>query len=119
MDFHNLLHNLRIDSTDVLRRFGNQQSILERFLLKFPDDPTMSSLKEAVEEHDAKNFELYAHTLKGVANNLGLQELGNICSKSVESVRNKELQEALHIFPSIQDEYFRIIEILENYKKES
>ena len=78
MDFYNLLQDLRIDSTDTLRRFGNQQSILERFLLKFLDDSTMLALKDAFSCRDKDGFESHAHTL--------------------------------------QDEYTRIIKILEDYK---
>lgn len=52
MDFYNLLQDLRIDSTDALRRFGNQQSILERFLLKFLDDSTMPALEDAFSCHE-------------------------------------------------------------------
>ena len=52
MDFYNLLQDLRIDSTDTLRRFGNQRAILERFLLKFLDDSTMPALKDAFSCHE-------------------------------------------------------------------
>lgn len=116
MDFYNLLQDLRIDSTDTLRRFGNQQSILERFLLKFLDDSTMLALKDAFSCRDKDEFESHAHTLKGIANNLGLYELGAICSKSVQAIREGNFPKALEIFPEIQDEYTRIIKILEDYK---
>lgn len=52
MDLYNLLQDLRIDSIDAMRRFGNQQSILERFLLKFLDDSTMLALKDAFSCHE-------------------------------------------------------------------
>lgn len=117
MDFYQLLSDLGIDSEDALCRFGNRQSILERFLLKFPSDPTLGTLTQAAKEKDEENFELYAHTLKGISNNLGLTALGQLCSQSVQLVRSGAFLNALHLFPEIQAEYTRIVGILQNYNK--
>ena len=85
---------------------------------KFPTDPTMSQLLTAITTQDSEKFELYAHTLKGVSNNLGLCKLGFLSSEGVETVRKGKIADAFQMFPAIQDEYTRIINILQTYQNE-
>lgn len=117
MVFDQLLDSLEIDPEETLGRFGQQRSILERFLLKFPVDPTMDQLTQSVTNEDPSAFELSAHTLKGVANNLGLSALGRLAARSMDDVRDGAFERAIQHFPEIQDEYARICEIIQNYKQ--
>ena len=56
-------------------------------------DPTYFSLVEAVEKKDYSLIEREAHTLKGVAANLGLDSLRYASDGLVQAVRRKEYDE--------------------------
>ena len=64
------LEQLNIDTKTLLERFSGNTALLERFILKFPQDKTFESLCTAVEVLDYDNMERTAHTLKGIAANL-------------------------------------------------
>lgn len=71
---------------DVFSRFGSE-SMIEKFLSSYAKDDTFSSLKGALEAHDLKSAFLYAHTLKGVAANLGFSKLARVASEMTEILR--------------------------------
>ena len=56
-------------------RIMNNRSIYLRLLNKFKDTDNMSGLRNAVESGDHEKIRMEAHTLKGVAANLGLNGL--------------------------------------------
>ena len=44
MEFHELLERIGVDAPATVARLGGMESILRRFILKFPQDPTFSAL---------------------------------------------------------------------------
>lgn len=70
----------------ALSRFPNEQ-MLEKFVLKYKADPTCAQLKQAVNAGDTKAAFLAAHTLKGVAQNLGFERLASAASAVTEQLR--------------------------------
>lgn len=55
----------------VKDRFCGNENLLEKFVVKFLKDPTYKNLEGSVNEGDRQGIEMNAHTLKGVAGNLG------------------------------------------------
>ena len=47
MEFHELLERIGVDAPATVARLGGMESILRRFILKFPQDPTFSALAHA------------------------------------------------------------------------
>ena len=79
--------------------------MLERFLKKFPQDPTFGKLEEAAEQGDLPGIETAAHTLKGIAGNLGLTALYEGCSSLVAAVRAGETQRVPGLWETVRAEY--------------
>ena len=66
MEFHELLERIGVDAPATVARLGGMESILRRFILKFPQDPTFSALAHAYDIRDMKALERHVHTLKGL-----------------------------------------------------
>lgn len=77
-----------VDLVTVLDRFLGREDLYEKFLVKFLADENFVKLEEAVEKKDAENAFIAAHTLKGVAGNLGLDGIMNPLIPMVEALRS-------------------------------
>ena len=77
-----------------------------------PMDPTYFSLVEAVEKKDYSLIEREAHTLKGVAANLGLDSLRYASDGLVQAVRRKEYDEIPALFEIIKTAHEKMVEVL-------
>lgn len=64
---------------DTVRRLYNEK-LVEKFLFKFEEDPSFENLKKALEEEDLEAAFRAAHTLKGVAQNMGFDNLAESSS---------------------------------------
>ena len=71
---------------EVLDRLRMESRIM-KYLRLFLEDPSFNELKETFESKDAKTAFRAAHTLKGVAANLGLNKLSNTSSDLTEDLR--------------------------------
>lgn len=78
---------LRFDLSGALSRFGGSEALLLRFLRRLPEDKTFADLSAAVSAGDLPAVERGAHTLKGVAANLGLDALRDASDALVVAVR--------------------------------
>lgn len=79
-----------VDPTDVLKRFGGSEAMLEKFLKKFLADGTFAQLSEAVASGDRELTFRAAHTLKGLAGNFDLLKLQSLAAKIVERYRAED-----------------------------
>ncbi|MCK5639305.1 MAG: response regulator, partial [Gammaproteobacteria bacterium] len=66
-----------IDVPAVLKRLGGNQKLLHTLLLQFSEDNQAigNNIREAIQQGDMKLAERLAHTLKGVAGNLGITDV--------------------------------------------
>ena len=71
---------------DVLRRLTND-ILIKRFLTKFIEDQSHAGLCSAFQAGDGEESFRQAHTLKGVAMNLGLTALAESASELTELLR--------------------------------
>lgn len=85
-----MLENAGIDVDTALRRMMNNEALLIKFLKKFGEDDSYKNLKAAMVTGDRRAAFIAAHTLKGVAGNLGLDGVMNAVMPIVESLRNSE-----------------------------
>ena len=79
---------------EQVERLGSER-ILYRFLLRLPDDSALTELRLGIENSDTANVFRAAHTVKGIAMNLGLTTLQNASAPLAEALRNKTEPEAL------------------------
>jgi HPt (histidine-containing phosphotransfer) domain-containing protein len=85
-----LLNELRERGCDVegaLVRFLNKEDFYEKCYKKFLDDPAFSELERALAARDADTAFRHAHTLKGLAANMGLTPIYDLAVKIVEPLR--------------------------------
>lgn len=105
--------DLLIDNKEMaVARFGGNVDLLVKFLNKFSDDPTYDKLITAVNEKNYEHIEMFAHTMKGVAANLGLDLLSSNASDIVNAVRRDELTEIDAMMEVLETEYQRVIKII-------
>lgn len=114
MELTQALREANVDVEATLLRFANNQSLLIRFLKKFPQDPTYSELIQAAELLDLNGMEMLAHTLKGMSANLGFQELSDRNDALVRALREGTSEEAalLPMVTSITEEYEKLVHII-------
>lgn len=117
MELREAMIELEMDSETVLRRFGGNSGLLYKFMKKFKDDPTFERLAEAVKNKQAGDIEIQAHTLKGIAMNLGFDALGAKSAAIVECMRSEGdksicMEKAGPLFDSAREEHDKIIDVL-------
>lgn len=105
MNLEELAGTLSMDLTGTLDRFGGSRALMVRFLKKFLQDDTFETLKAAVEAGDHETVERAAHTLKGVAANLGLEPVRADSDALVLAVRSGQLSEIPTRFDSLRVDY--------------
>lgn len=110
MKLENFYQIIGSEYATLLERFCNNESLLDKFVTMFPDEPVFHFLKEAVDTADYGAVENYAHALKGVAANLGFDGLQSACADIVLSVREGHPEDILELFEKAQKEYTFIID---------
>lgn len=74
------------DYNQVILRLPSE-AMIQKYLNRFLDDPSYGNLKEAWEKGRIQDAFLAAHTLKGTAANLGLDQLAQAASDLTEELR--------------------------------
>jgi len=82
-DLYSSIHGNYIEAKSRLMN----DRLIDKFVLKFPADPTMQALMNAVDAGDVAAAFAAAHTLKGVAANLAFTELAGFASDLTEQLR--------------------------------
>ena len=85
-----LLTELRERGCDVdnaLVRFLNNEAFYEKCFKKFFADPAFPALGEALRTKNADEAFRHAHTLKGLASNMGLNAVHDLSVELVEPLR--------------------------------
>lgn len=93
----------------TLARFLDEERI-ERFLHKFPNDPSYGALKAALEQEDLPAACRAAYTLSGVAANLGLDALAQSASVLTEQLHAAQTLPPRELIDAVDGEYRRSVE---------
>ena len=93
---------------DVISRLGSEEFV-RRFVLLFKDDKSFEELKSSLERGRAADAFRAAHTLKGVAANLGFSALYSEAAEITEALRGGDLNAAAALFPALEEKYRRVI----------
>lgn len=107
------LSEIGINLEDAMKRFLNNEELLEKFLKKFLQDANYHSLLSAVEAGDCEAAFRAGHSLKGVAGNLSLQPLFECTRKQVEFFRNGDFENGAAMMPEVTRLYDEITAALE------
>lgn len=104
-------NELGADYDDVLKRLMNE-TLVQRFVGKFMEDPSFNSLKTALAEKDVNQAFMAAHTLKGICSNLGFSNLFAPASELTEVLRAESLEGTEELFAQVEAEYSKTVETL-------
>ncbi len=109
-----------IDLEMAIYRFLGNEAMYEEFLRDFMEDENYFGLLEAVPQKEYEKAFRHAHTLKGVAANLGIDSVQDDAEQITEALRGKKPEEvdgtALDDWlRRLEQHYAGLREILEKY----
>ena len=108
MNINECYQAMGADYEEVFGRLRSER-LITKFVLKFPGDPSFSQLQSTLEE---KAFRA-AHTLKGVAQNLGFTPLYEATATLTEVLRAGNLPEDDNMMNAVAKEYERTVAAIE------
>lgn len=99
----------------VLDRMRSER-LVEKFLLRFPQDGSYALLEQALARGDGDEAFRGAHTLKGVCQNLGLDRLYTSSAALCEALRGGMGADAPELFRQVKEDYARTLSAIEAYQ---
>lgn len=90
---------------EVCARLGGERMV-EKFLRRFPEDPSYRNLTDARVAGDVDGAFLAAHTLKGIASTLGLAKLCSAASELTEELRPRKKMAEERYFTAVDEAYY-------------
>ena len=111
MTIQDVYIELQGDYEDARKRLMNEPMVV-RFVKKFPTDPSMQQLRDAVKEKDIETSFRAVHTLKSVSGVLGFTKLFEACVTLTEQLRPRLDYADPDLLAVIEKEYTRTIGVL-------
>lgn len=97
------------DYNAVLGRLGSE-AMIRRFVLKFLQDPSFSTLADGFAKQDAEVAFRAAHTMKGVCANLGFDRLYTPAAALTEKLRGRAFTDGSdELYREVEKEYRLLI----------
>lgn len=104
MTIRECYEELGLDFDAVLSRLINER-LVQKFALKFLDDPSFQNLKDALDSKDVETAFRAAHTLKGVCLNLGFDRLYEVSAELTEKLRGRDTSGTEEMFKKVETQY--------------
>lgn len=101
-----------VDTDGAMARFMGNTALYERFLRKFPADPSYGRAVAGMEAGELEAVLTAVHTLKGVAGNLGMTRLFDQCARLMEALRAGMPEQAEQHWIELQRSYKEILAVL-------
>ena len=102
------------DYEDVVRRLISEE-FAAGLAVRFLDDDEMEKLGAAMETRNIEEAFRAAHTLKGVALNLGFKNLGRSASELTEVLRKRTFDGTEDLYKEVKADYATVISALRSY----
>lgn len=118
-NFKTQLENAGADVDTAVNRFMGNEALYIKFLKKFEQDESFANIEKYVAEKNSEEIFKAAHTLKGVAANLGLDRIAQNASDVVEIFRGKtqfddaETSRLDAIMENLRSTYEELIQIIQ------
>ncbi|MEG1984010.1 MAG: Hpt domain-containing protein [Oscillospiraceae bacterium] len=96
------------DVSGTMNRFMNDEELYATCLESFLVDPAFEELEAAVARGDYAQAFDYAHTLKGVAGNMGLTPVYEALTAVVEKLRNHDYGDIDNSISEVSKEFSRL-----------
>lgn len=120
-NFRKRLEENGADVDTTLKRFMNNEKLYLKFIFKFLDDGNYNGIQENIAKQNYKAVFEYAHSLKGVSSNLGLDPITEDVVQLTEQVRNKEPEEVdaekvAELGKKLEESYTRFCKLIGEYR---
>ena len=92
------------DYEDVLGRLRNE-ALIRKFAKKFLEDGSFQMLKDGLAKKDGEMAFRAAHTLKGVCQNLGFDNLYEPSFDITEKLRGRDTEGCEELFAKVEEQY--------------
>lgn len=105
------------DYDDVLARLMGKEELVKRLVLKYDKDPNYDKLKNAISINSYQDAFEAAHTIKGLAANLGFVRLYTASAALTEKLRAQDYEELAPLFEDVcraQEELLEKIEAVDD-----
>ncbi len=99
-------------AAETIKRLCGNEDIIKMFLKKFPKDESFTGLVKALGDGETETAFRMAHTLKGIAANLGLQTLYEKSSAVTEFLRAGNADDAKKAMPELEAEYDKTLKLI-------
>ena len=117
-DIKEVFQKYGADYETTMSRFMCNEQLYLTILAMLPRDENLHKLDRALQSHDFPTAFDAAHTLKGMAGNLGLTPLYQTICALAEPLRNGGLDEDYTaLFHSVKEEFERAIQLVELLKE--
>lgn len=114
MTVEELYDNLNGDFQEACKRLLNEKMVAN-FVLKFPTDPSMKQLRDAVAAHDIESSFRAIHTLKSVSGVLSLTRLYKVAWDLTEQLRSRLDPADPALLELVEKEYARTIKAINEF----
>ena len=94
-----------VDVDKTLERFGGSEALMMKYMRKFPQDPSMGTLKQAMAEGDRDVMKTSTHNLKGISDNLGLTALFDATCALMTRLREGEDTDVTALYEAVAAHY--------------
>jgi HPt (histidine-containing phosphotransfer) domain-containing protein len=108
-------HELKMIGVDVdgmVSRLGGKEEVYLSICRKFLHDQNYQLFCTAFQVNDLNAAQIYIHTLKGVAGNLGFHRMEQISRDILEKLKNNDLLFLWKSYDDLAEEYEKIIMVL-------
>ena len=117
-EFCQEMQTVGMNVPEMVEHFMDNEQMFLKFLYKFFDaaDNVVLELTSAAEKEDYRNMLFTAHSLKGLAGNIGLNGVYLPAKKMVDDIRADDYSDCAADFHKIQENYYRAADIVKKYK---
>ncbi|MBR1854556.1 MAG: Hpt domain-containing protein [Lachnospiraceae bacterium] len=100
------------DYNELLGRLFNAK-LIEKLVKKYRDDQNYKQLCDGVAQKDREKVFTAAHTIKGLALNLGFSQLAQAATALTEATRNSYPDNVPALFDAVQKEQEKILALID------
>lgn len=117
-EFCEEMQTVGLNVPEMIEHFMDNEAMFLKFLYKFFDaaDGVVLELTTAAENEDYQSMLFTAHSLKGLAGNIGLNGVFIPAKKIVDDIRAGEYGGCAADFSQLQENYYRAADICKRYK---
>lgn len=102
-----IIEDMGAEVEDTLERLMDDEELYLEYLEQLPENENILELRDAVDAGDCSKAEKEVHTLKGIALNLGLLPLADVCMDMLMDLREGRKEEGLGLINEVEEEFNR------------